>query len=53
MSILSLLSVGLVALSSVHAQQVWDVTVGGPNGETVFNPTTVVSGIAAKFVLLG
>ncbi|ETW87309.1 hypothetical protein HETIRDRAFT_239588, partial [Heterobasidion irregulare TC 32-1] len=37
----SLLSVGLVVLSSVHAQQVWDVTVGGPNGETVFNPTTV------------
>ncbi|THH20844.1 hypothetical protein EW146_g606 [Bondarzewia mesenterica] len=40
-SVSALLSFGFIALSSVNAQQVWDVTVGGPNGETVYNPTTV------------
>ncbi|KAI0318493.1 hypothetical protein OF83DRAFT_1171065 [Amylostereum chailletii] len=31
----------LLLLVSVHAQQIFNVTVGGANGELVYNPTTV------------
>ncbi|KAI0060792.1 hypothetical protein BV25DRAFT_1827335 [Artomyces pyxidatus] len=34
-------SLGLALLSSANAQTVYDVTVGGPNGETVYSPTYV------------
>ncbi|KAA1468179.1 hypothetical protein DENSPDRAFT_833399 [Dentipellis sp. KUC8613] len=41
LSLRNTLSLGLAVLSTAHAQTVWDITVGGPNGETVYNPTNI------------